>query len=120
MQAAMVKVVHWLIVAASAAAPFSDDIHLVAADAVWLAGVMVHWLCNDNTCALTILEKSILGVDDQHSFFHAVTSSLFTPKFADATTGWLVWFVTLSLFGLCVCKCWPRLPHLRHQVPIKK
>ena len=53
MHAAAVNVAHWVIVVSSVAAAFASDPYVVLADAVWLGGVMIHWLCNDNTCALT-------------------------------------------------------------------
>ena len=100
--ATCVQVAHWGIVAASVSAPFCGDRYIALADAVWLAGVMIHWLCTDNTCALSVLEKALRGVDDQQSFFYNLMSTIFTPDFANATTAKLVWGLTMCLCLFCV------------------
>lgn len=46
-----VNIAHWGIVGLSVAAAFASDLRVVLADGVWLGGVMLHWLCNDNTSA---------------------------------------------------------------------
>lgn len=104
-----VTIAHWGIVGLSLAAALASDLHVVLADGVWLGGVMIHWLCNDNTCALTILEKYLRGVDDKNSFFFAVASSIFSPQFANQASFWIVWAVTAALFAICISRSFPIL-----------
>lgn len=103
--AGLISALHWAFVLFMAWAPFSSNrtalvLHLVVTPFLWL-----HWLLNDDTCALTLLEKKIRGLeDDSHSFVYNLVSPVYKVRDADVrTVCWmlsiLLWLVTLSRVG---------------------
>ena len=94
--AAAVGALHLALVAFMLLAPFSANrsvlvAHFVAAPFLWL-----HWALNEDTCALTALEKALRGVDDDGSFVHAVVSPVFKIRDADARVA--SWYASLALW----------------------
>jgi hypothetical protein len=60
---------------------------------------MLHWLLNNNTCALTTLEAKIRGVED--------TGETFTGQFVNPVyelTDRKIWVITGGLFLICALK----------------
>ncbi len=77
-------------------APFSRNriallTHLVVTPFLW-----VHWLLNADTCALTVLERYLRGVDASDSFFHALVGPVY--KIPDAGVRALAWIGSVALW----------------------
>lgn len=82
-------------------APFSGNRTALVAHALLLPFLWVHWLLNDDTCALTILERKLRGVEASESFVHALVSPVYKIRDADArAVAWvasvLLWLVSAS------------------------
>lgn len=103
--AGCVSILHVAFVLFMTWAPFSNNrtalvLHLVLTPCLW-----VHWILNDDTCALTLLEKRLRGIeDDSCSFFHALVSPVYKVRDRDVRElSWLasvvLWLVTLSRVG---------------------
>jgi len=90
--------------------PFTNSTYLLFLHAIICPFIMIHWLLNDNTCALTMLEKyarqqiSPNGepIKDEDCFTCRVIDPVykFTNTFADqATIAYVVvtvlWFISL-------------------------
>lgn len=61
---------HVLIFMAVVAIPFIGNQKWILIDLMFMWSVYLHWLLNDNTCALTVAEKMIRGTpDDESTFF---------------------------------------------------
>lgn len=94
--AAAVSALHCAFVLFMAWAPFSGNrvalvMHLLLTPFLW-----VHWLCNDDTCALTVLERRLRGVDDDDSFFYALVSPVY--KVRDDMVRWVAWLASVVLW----------------------
>lgn len=100
--AALVSLLHWAFILFMLWAPFSSSrtalvLHLLVTPFLW-----VHWLLNDDTCALTLLEKKMRGLsDDGSSFFYALVSPVYKVRDGDMRVAcWVasvaLWLVTLS------------------------
>jgi hypothetical protein len=48
---------HVLFVIAVITIPFIDSNYFLMLHAVFLPFIMLHWICNDNTCVLTLVER---------------------------------------------------------------
>jgi len=102
--AGLVSVLHTAFVLFMIWAPFSSNrtalvLHLTITPFLW-----IHWILNDDTCALTLLEKKLRGCDDSSSFFYALVSPVYKVRDADVrSASWLLsvvlWLVTLSKVG---------------------
>lgn len=99
--AALISVVHVAFLAFMVAAPFGSSrvglaLHFVLTPFLWL-----HWLMNDDTCFLTLLEKRVRGVDDDGSFVHALVGPVYKIEDADLRAwSWVasfaLWMVTAA------------------------
>lgn len=102
--AGLVSALHLAFVVFMTWAPFSGNrmalvMHLVVTPLLWL-----HWALNDDSCALTLLETKLRGVDSSESFMHSLVSPVYKVRDADMrTVCWLasagLWAVTASQVG---------------------
>ena len=94
-----VWVLHVAFVAFVITTPFTDSEELLTLYVATIPFVCLHWIYNNDTCMLTLLEKHFRGVADDNSFFHALFSPIYTPSgFSDACTKRLTWIVTIVLW----------------------
>lgn len=54
--------------------------------------LMLHWYLANDACFLTLVEKSIRGVNDNQSFIHSIVSPVYTIR--DSTLRKGAWCVT--------------------------
>ena len=97
----LIWVLHAAYIAFMALAPFSSSRTLLVMHALTTPALWVHWLLNDDQCALTMLEKAVRGVGDDRSFFHALVSPVYKVRDADVRAAcWVasaaLWAVTMS------------------------
>ena len=101
--ATVVWVLHMAFVAFMVLAPFSDDdefvtLHFLGTPFLWL-----HWALNDDTCALTLLEKNLRGIRaDNKSFFHSLVSPVY--KIRDEHVRVLAWGASVVLWFVSASK----------------
>lgn len=106
--AALVSGLHLAFLAFMLLAPFTNNRTLLVAH-FWVTPFLwLHWALNDDTCALTALEKLLRGVDDTGSYVHAVVGPVF--KIADADVRLASWYASVALW--CVTAYRVRLTEL--------
>jgi hypothetical protein len=81
-------------------APFLGSIEQLLLHAIIVPCMCLHWLVNDDTCALTVLESWLRGVPATDSLFHALASPVYKMSESQwSTTAWcaasLLWTVTM-------------------------
>lgn len=91
-------------------APFTNSNYLLLLHAIICPFIMIHWLLNDNTCALTLMEKFIRQqmngnkqpLKDEDCFTCRIIDPVykFTENFADQSIVayvivTILWFITL-------------------------
>lgn len=99
---AVVRLIHVAFVAFMALTPFGTCrpalvVHVLITPFLWM-----HWALNDDTCALTVLEKSVRGVSDDKSFFHSLVSPVY--KVEDRDVRHLGWLASVVLWLVAVGK----------------
>lgn len=89
----VIKILHAAFAFLNILAPFSGSQDLLRYHAVVMPFLYLHWITNDDTCALTLLETRLRGCPNRESFFHNLVSPVY--KFR-ATT--IVWVLSLALW----------------------
>lgn len=94
-------VLHLLFVAWVLITPFTHNEPMLVLHLVILPFLWFHWWMNDDTCALTLMERHLRGVPSTESFFHNLVSPVYKIKDSDLQSmSWLItvvlWLVTLS------------------------
>lgn len=94
-------VLHLLFLLWVVVTPFTNNepmlvLHLMVMPFLWF-----HWWLNDDTCALTLMEQHLRGVQQEDSFFHSLVSPVYKIRDSDMrTVSWIasivLWLITLS------------------------
>jgi hypothetical protein len=104
----LVRYLHIFLVIFLVIAPLSNNALVILLNLVLMFGIMIHWILNDQTCCLTVLEKMLRGKElDSETFF----GNLMGPIYS-ANSNTFSWIFILVLF-VYNCK---RLYEERHQL----
>jgi hypothetical protein len=91
--ATLISLVHFLVIAWNFYAPFSSIPLFRVSYVVFAPFLMLHWVLNDDTCALTALECKLRGLEDcGESFVHKIVSPIY--KITDAQVRHATWAFT--------------------------
>ena len=55
----VISLVHIIFVIFVVLTPFSNINYFLMLHAIFLPFIMLHWICNDNTCVLTVIERNL-------------------------------------------------------------
>ncbi len=89
----LVQLIHALVLAWAIISPFSKWKYLRLTYVIFAPFLMLHWLLNNDTCALTALECTLRGLDDcSDTFIHKVVSPIY--KISDSTARTVAWTFT--------------------------
>lgn len=69
--------------------PFTNYDTLILMNLVFMFGILFHWIINDNTCAFTMLEMKLRGLDSDETFFGKLFGKLYTFG-KDERITWLI------------------------------
>ena len=95
--ATIVCVVHLAFLAFATLAPFSSDPAVLALYVLTIPFLWVHWACNDDTCALTLLERKLRGLEgNDESFVHRIVSPVY--KIRDEHASQVAWVASVGLW----------------------
>lgn len=90
----VVYLIHALVLAWAVISPFSRWKYLRLTYVIFAPFLMLHWLMNNDTCALTTIECTLRGLDDcSESFIHKVVSPIY--KISDSTARTVAWTFTV-------------------------
>lgn len=91
--------------------PFIGSDTLVLLNLVFMFGILVHWICNNNICILTVVEKAIRGTpDDAQTFFGKLFGGVYTFGKDSRISWWILGFlILLSLYKVIKGNVVPKL-----------
>lgn len=55
----IITLIHILFVLFVIVAPFTNSNYILFVHAIFIPFLLIHWVCNDNTCVLTIIERKL-------------------------------------------------------------
>ncbi|AYV76916.1 MAG: hypothetical protein Barrevirus3_36, partial [Barrevirus sp.] len=92
--------------------PFTNMNYFLMLHAIFLPFIMLHWVCNDNTCVLTVIEKSlrkkIYGENNKDVEDSCITCKLIEPVYDFrknyATFSTIIYTITIILWLISVSK----------------
>lgn len=93
----LIKLLHVAFIGLNIVAPFTNSPDLLRYHVVIMPFLYLHWITNDDTCALTLLETRLRGVPNRQSFFHSLVSPVY--KFRASNVVWVLslvlWIVSM-------------------------
>jgi hypothetical protein len=64
-----------------------------------------HWITNNDTCSLTLLEMKLRGIEKcDESFFFKIVSPIYKPTWCDDSGKQLIWVISILLWLVTVAK----------------
>lgn len=102
--AGLVRATHLILIAFMLWAPICGSLPtLLLVEAGYLL-LFLHWLLNNDTCALTMLEQRLRGIQKSSSFIHSIVGPVYNVS--STSTGKLVWWISLLLFSVGLVRLW--------------
>ena len=65
----LIKFIHVLFITAVLVVPFTNNIDYLQFYTVFIPFLFLHWALNDDTCALTVIEKVVTGKTENKETF---------------------------------------------------
>lgn len=104
----LISLIHVIFVLFVILAPFSNINYFLMLHVIFVPFVMLHWIYNDNTCVLTVMErnlrKQIYGKVDEED---CITCRLIEPVYDFrknyATFSTIIYIITITLWLISVC-----------------
>ena len=94
----LVQLIHCIFVFAIILVPFSNNTPLLEMYVMFIPFLAFHWIVNDNTCALTLLECYITGNDRKKAFIGRVVEPIY-----DINDNY-IYFITFILYCISMYK----------------
>jgi uncharacterized membrane protein len=80
-----------------------------------MTGIMVHWICNNQVCCLTEIEKLFRGKDcDSETFFGQLVGPVYNAHQGNE----IAWVVILILFAFNLKKLYDNREDLKEKIKI--
>lgn len=105
--------IHILIFLFVVCVPFVGSDILVLMNLVFMIGILVHWICNNNICVLTVIEKAIRGIpNDTETFFGRIFGGVYGFGKDSKITWWVLCFlILLSIYKVVKNKAIQNIIH---------
>lgn len=90
----LVSAIHVIVLAWALISPFSKWKFLRVSYVIFAPFLMLHWILNNDTCALTAMECAFRGLDDcSESYVYRIVSPVY--KISDSTARAVAWTFTV-------------------------
>lgn len=94
----LVQLVHLYIVLFMLIVPFQDQTNLHVLHVFSGLSILTHWLANDNTCFLSLVEAQLRGIDKSKGFVHSLVAPVYELNATQSTM--LAYIVLFSMMGI--------------------
>lgn len=93
-----IKLIHCIIVAMMLFVPFSNNRILLSCYIMYVPFIVFHWILNDDTCALTLLECYLTGNSKEESFVGRLVGPVYN------ITNNHIYIITFVLYMIAVIR----------------
>ena len=109
----IIYIIHLIVLIFVIIAPFTDSNYLLFMHAIIVPFIMFHWLLNNDTCAVTMIEKFARGggesdVKNEDCISYKIVGPIYnlTRDYADQSQ--LTWTITIILWLISVGKLYKK------------
>jgi hypothetical protein len=112
----IITLLHIFFVAFVVATPFTNSNYFLFVHAIFIPFLILHWICNDNTCILTIVERKLRKeIYGENAEDDCITCKLIEPvydfrKNYDEFTK-IIYAITITLWLVSICKLYYKYDH---------
>ncbi len=105
----IINIIHLVVILFVVLIPFTNSTFLILIHSIIIPFIMLHWLLNNDNCAVTMMEKYARGggsaeIKDEDCISYKIVGPIYnlTKDYADYST--ITWTVTISLWLISVSK----------------
>ena len=105
----LINVLHLIVIIFVVAVPFSNSNYLLMLHIIVVPFIMLHWLLNNNTCCLTLMEKYIREkttsggkVNTEDCFSYKLISPIYDFNNNHGNFSLFIYAITIGLWGISV------------------
>jgi hypothetical protein len=110
----LIRLLHLLLVAFVLSGPFLTFLPVLLLYLVLIPFIVVHWVTNNDTCALTVMEAYLRGVPDRNTFFYNLVSPIY--KLDHLNTPGFYYVAVAVLYGVTLAQLVARRNTIRREV----
>ena len=96
--------------------PFTNNITLLILHFMFSISMMAHWILNNDTCALTLIEKYFRNCNTDESFIHSLVSPIYNVSENELAN--YIYIISFALISITFYKLYnhPDIPILFNQI----
>lgn len=98
----MVWFLHAAFVVLNVLTPFVGNVRLLRYHVIIIPFLYLHWVTNNDACALTLIERTLRKVDTKDSFFHRLVSPVY--RFHECGIDRFVWIASFVLWTISMVR----------------
>ncbi len=107
----LINIIHLLVIIFILLAPFSNSTFILLVHVIIVPFIMLHWLLNNDTCAVTEMEKFVRSqmeggrpVANGECFSYKIIGPVYNFISENADYSKYTWLLTLGLWGISLYK----------------
>ena len=104
----MINIIHLIVIIFVLTTPFSNSNYLMLLHIILVPFIMLHWLLNNNTCCLTVLEKYIrqktvsTKINEEDCFTYQLVAPIYDFSKNHEAFSTFIYILTISVWLLSV------------------
>lgn len=104
----IIYIIHLIVLLFVVIAPFTNSNYMLFIHSIIVPFIMLHWLLNNDSCAVTMMEKYARGgsseIKNEDCITYQIVGPIYnlTKDYADYST--ITWTVTITLWLISVSK----------------
>jgi hypothetical protein len=100
--AKFVRILHFLFLLFMVLTPFFGNEFLLTYHFITAPFLLLHWITNNDTCALTLIESKITGIKEINTFTGSIIKPIYNAHFTNKHFYW----ITVLLFMITTYRLW--------------
>lgn len=100
--AKFVRVLHYLFMAFMVLTPFVGNELMLSYHFITVPFLLLHWIMNNDTCALTLMESKLLGLPEAQTFTGSVIKPIYNMHMESKHYYW----IAIALFAVTTYRLW--------------
>lgn len=110
----LITLIHILVILFIVIVPFTNSTYLLLLNAIIVPFIMLHWVLNDNTCVLTLIEKNIrerlygIKPKKEECFTCNLIEPIYDFKNNHNSMSTAIYVITFALWALSVYKLYAK------------
>jgi hypothetical protein len=103
-----INIIHLIVIIFVLAAPFSNSNYLLLLHIIVVPFIVLHWVLNNNTCCLTVMERyireSTMGtkINKEDCFTYQIVAPIYDFSKEHETFATLIYILTISVWLISV------------------